>query len=664
MFFGRASWLEQLTISVMVLQLLSACGGGGGGATLNDTPNPTVAAQIADIAPDNAQDTVSVFVALDTSQTVSAIDSVLDSADAQRVQSQNNFLQALQTHSRQTLQGVDSTSSCTSSSLASRINQAHTPSSGNAVRIDLNACELDALPKLKGVSSVYADLALSTQGISTTITANTVNNINEAVKLSFNGITAQPTLNAHTADGTGQVIALMDSGVEGNHPALGNSKILTGACFSTATNGGRGFCPNGQNIDTSSTNAGVSCAERWAGTRAEALQAGCHHGTAMAAAASMSYNTNNVTAKGMAPNAQILPVQVFNETVTSTGKSLSSSAGDLLAAVEWVTTEARRRRSAGLSPIVAMNMSLGGGSYSAACDSDYVGGLFKTAFANLRNQGVLPIVAAGNGGLKNAMSFPACVSNSLSVSAAKLGYTDLASYANFNTQTKLIALGGDSDGSGRYALPVLCLTAGSYNCWQEVAGTSPATAMTSGAVAALYSVKPDTNLSEVERVLTTDLTGASTSALHLSVSTGNTAVIRPLLRVTANAYALLGATENNTGSTNSSNTTNTATAQAQICVYGQPNYLGGQACAIQAYGANTNDENKDLFYRFTGKVGSIRITDVQTKADLPVNTATVTLYTALVANSQSGSVNVSTPNTTRLTVFNNPTIRMIRIQTQ
>jgi len=656
---------HRLIVPFFLSAILAGCGGGGGGGdTLNNTPNASVAAQVADIAPANTDDTVSVFVALDSSNTAAGISGMFQTEDEQRTQSQQNFLAALKANAGGALQATTG-SSCTTADLATRINQAHTPNSGNAVRIDLNACELDLLPKLKGVAAVHADIPMSTQNI----TSSTVAKTNGAVTLSFNGITAQPTLNARVADGTGQVIALMDSGVETQHPALGSSKILNGACFSTPTNGGRGFCPNGLSTDTSSTTAGKSCADTWSGTRSEAIQAGCGHGTGMAAAAGMNYNVGGVTAKGIAPNAQILPVQVFNETITSTGKSLSASAGDLLAGIEWVTSEARRRRNAGQSPIVAMNMSLGGGSYTAACDSDYVGSLFKTAFTNLRTQGVLPIIATGNGGTKNAIAFPACVSNTVSVSAAKLNYSGLASYANFSSQTQLIAIGGDVDGTGRYALPVLCPTAGSYDCWQEVAGTSPATALASGGVAALYSVKPSATLAEVESAMTTDIAAlglSGSSAMHLAVNDGSQTITRPALRITASGFRLLGAAESNGSASNTSGGTNTdpVIAQAQICLFSKPNYVGAMACATQAYGTGAPIEGKDLFYRFSGKVGSIRIMDVQTNAQLAANKATVTLYTALSTSSQSGSVNASTSDTTRLTVFNNPTIRMVRIQTQ
>lgn len=657
-------------VTALILAVLSGCGGGGGGSSntnLSDTPNPTVATQVADIAPDNTEDTVSVFVALDSSSTtVSGISTLLLTEDELRVQSQQNFLASLKVNAQSGALQAANGNTCTAADLATRINQAHTPSSGNVVRIDLNACELDLLPKLKGVAAVYADIPMSTQSLDSTTLSKTTT----AVKLSFDGITAQPTFNARAVDGTGQVIAIMDSGVEDRHPALGSSKVLSGACFSTASNGGHSFCPNGQNTDTSSSTAARSCADTWLGTRDQAIQAGCGHGTGMAAAASMRYTTSdNVVINGIAPNAQILPVQVFNQTITSSGnKTLSASAGDLLAGVEWLTNEAKRRRNAGLAPIVAMNMSLGGGSYTSACDSNYVGSLFKTAFTNLRNQGVLPIVATGNGGTKNAIAFPACVSNALSVSASKLGYSSLASYASFSNQTKLVALGGDVDGTGRYALPVLCTTSGDYDCWQEVAGTSPAAALTSGGVAALYSAKAGATLSDIESALTTDIAGLNltgSSAMHLSVSDGSQTITRPALRLTASAYRLLGLTESG-GSASSNNNTNTdpVITQAQICIFSKPDFLGGQACATQGYGPNASADSKDLYYRYTGKVGSIRITDVQTGTALATNKATVTIYTALSTTSQFGSVNATSADTTRLTVFNNPTIRMVRIKTQ
>ena len=651
-----------LLLSVSLVAALQACGGGGGGGgSTSSNTDPTIAAQVQDIAPSNDQDTVSVFVALDTSTTLSAFFTGA-SEEQQRAQRQADFLARLQDASRTPAGGVSS--SCAATDLVSRIQQAHSPSSGDAVRIDLNACELNLLPKLKGVNGVHADIALSTQTAAVS-NADLVKTL-DAVKMSYDGQTAYTPLNGYTANGQGRLIALLDSGVEVNHPALGNGKVLNGVCFSTASNGGIGFCPNGQNIDTTSGNAARSCVDAWSGTRTEALQAGCGHGTAMAGAMGMSYNVSGVTAQGVAPNVQILPVQVFSQSVTASGKSLTASAGDLLAGIEWVTREAQRRRSGNLTPIVAMNLSLGGGSYTSTCDGDYVGSLFKNAFNNLRAQGVLPIVAAGNGGTINAVSFPACVSNTVQVSAAKLGYTGLASYSNFSAQTKVIAIGGDVDGSGRYLMPMVCSTSGSYDCWQAVAGTSPATAFVSGGVAALYSVKPNSTLSEVESALTTDIAAlnlSGSSAIHLTINDGNQSITRPALRLAASANRLWGTPESG-GNTNTGNsiTNDTNMSLAQICIYARANFAGGQACAIQGYGANAT--NKDLFYRYDGKVGSIRITLPRSSTNLANGIATVTIYPAMTTNSLSGSVSVTNANTVRLTGANNPTIRMIRIQTQ
>jgi hypothetical protein len=662
------------TASLLLASLLAGCGGGGGGSTtLNDTSNPSVAAQVADIKPSNSQETASVFVALDSSNTVSGAASVFESDDAQRIQSQKNFLAALQSNATNTLSGASTDGSCSTSDLSTRISQAHTPISGNAVRIDLNACELDLLSKIKGVSAVYSDIPMSTQSLPSTTLSKTIT----ATKMSFNGTTAQPTIGTQTLDGAGKIVAVLDTGVEERHPALGSSKVLPGACFSTASNGGKGFCPNGLSIDTASASAARSCVDTWNGTRDQAIQAGCAHGTGMASAASMRYTTSDsVLINGIAPSAQILPVQVFNQSITSSGQTLSASAGDLLAGIEWVTAQAKQRRAAGQTPIVAMNMSLGGGSYTAACDSDYVGGLFKTAFTNLRTQGVLPIVATGNSGTKNAIAFPACVSNAVSVSAAKLSYSGLASYANVSSQAKLIAIGGDVDGSGRYTLPVLCPTSGSYDCWQEVAGTSPATALVSGGVAALYSAQPSATLADVESALTTDIASkklANTTAQSLTVSDGGQTITRPALRLTASAYQLLGQSEPAAPTAPTPTPTpspDTPLKMAQICVFNKPSYTGSKACAIQLYGSTQTSGafasfvNKDLFYRYSGKVGSIRMTDLGTANDLAAGTATVTLYAGLSVSSGSGTVTVSSADTSQITGSNNPTIRMIRITTK
>ena len=508
---------------------LSACGGGGGSAGIASA-SPVLAEQIRDIKPSDATDTVSVFVQLGSSNPAAGVAAVGDDA-AQRQQLQSQFLADLQRVVVQPAAGAATSTTCDAEALKARIAKAFSPKSGAAVRIELSACELDLLPAIPNVKGVHVDIPLA-------LSASAADTLALEVKRVFDGTTAW-RINGQTADGAGKVIAVIDTGVESQHPAL-RGKVLPGACFSTSGAGSVGLCPNGQSADTTSAGAGGSCASsRLFSSRSAAIQAGCGHGTSMAGVAAMDYSATSRSSLdgGVAKTAQILPIQVFSQQTDSGMVSLGSTSGDLLAALEWLDQQADKPEYKG--KIVAVNMSLGGRSFASACDGEYLGGLFKNVFASLRAKGVLPVVAAGNDGNRAGVSFPACVSNAIQVAASRLNHAGLASYSNFSAQVKVIAPGGDVDGSGRYAMPAVCQWSDSFDCWQAAAGTSPATAMVSGAVAALSTVAPNASTAQIEAALTTDLTG-SLSSLAKTLTESSSGLTRPALRVTASAYSLLG----------------------------------------------------------------------------------------------------------------------------
>ena len=504
--------------------VLAACGGGGGSAS--STHNPTVAAQVQTLKPNSTEDSVGVFVELDTTKLSAAAQSDGEALAQQRAL-QEAFLAQLAQAAKNPVAAGASTTSCDVAQLTQRIKDAYLPASGAAVRLELSACELDLLPGMPLVSGVYPDMPLSPQN-----SATTVSSINTAVKYSFDGTTAWPKYSDIAADGTGVVVAVIDTGVELQHPAFAG-KLEKGACFSTPTTGGQAFCPNSTTVDTTSANAGESCINSF-GNRSAANSAGCGHGTSMAGVAAMNYtNASNtsIKASGVANNARILPIQVFTGGISSGKASIYANSGDLLRSIEWLTTEAQRRNTNNLPRIAAVNMSLGGGSYTSACDTDYTGNLFKTAFANLRAQGVLPVVAAGNEGYDSAVSFPACIGNVVAVGATKLGSSAIASYSNISPQVKVFAQGGDRGAS--FSIPTTSNNAASLDAWAAAAGTSPATAMVSGAVAVLRQLKPAATLADIEAALQTsdkatiiDRTGTSRSI--------------PQLRVTAAANKLTG----------------------------------------------------------------------------------------------------------------------------
>jgi uncharacterized membrane protein YgcG len=646
-----------LVLSASLTLILAACGGSGGDASpVSAESNAAVAAQIDEIRPADETESVGVFVELDGNAPVAA--AALNDSDARRVWLQQRFLADLGAAAAGPVAGA-ATTGCSSADLQTRLSNAKRPAAGNTVRIELNSCELDLLPRMPMVRGVHVDRLLTTQA------ASDATALQQAVVQSFDGQTAWPTLAGQSLAGGGRVIAVLDTGVEERHPALGSTKVLPGACFSTAANGGTGFCPNGTSVDTVSSTAGRSCVDRFS-SRAAGLNAGCGHGTSMAAVAAMDYGSVAANRGGLARAASILPIQVFN--ADSRG-AISASSGDLLAAIEWVTEQARQRRASGQPPIAALNMSLGAGAYSAACDSDYLGGLFRSAFERLRAQGVIPVVAAGNGGTIGAISFPACVSNALPVAAARLDYSRLASYSNFSSQVKLVAIGGDAVGT--YKTPVPCSSTSSTDCWAATMGTSPATAMVSGAVAALHGLQATPDAAALQSALTANLTANDTRAKALTVS----GLTVPALRVTPSAERLAGVAAtvpdgssgnagsgSGAGTSNGSGTSGSGTSgggtsgggatppggsdgvevivkrSTRVCVYWGAQYSGLSSCAI----ARLDADDSPILYSYLGPVRSVSIRDADTNQPV-AGRVRVTLYASFRTRSDV-SVTQDTPN--------------------
>jgi subtilisin family serine protease len=110
--------------------------------------------------------------------------------------------------------------------------------------------------------------------------------------------------------GSGQVVAVLDTGVDSAHPFLAG-KVVEEACFTSNRVAGSGNCPNGTSTQTG-PGSGVPCTY---------APSGCRHGTHVAGIAA----GRGSTFSGVAKDANVMSVQVFSR---FTGSICASSGED------------------------------------------------------------------------------------------------------------------------------------------------------------------------------------------------------------------------------------------------------------------------------------------------------------------------------------------------
>ena len=106
-----------------------------------------------------------------------------------------------------------------------------------------------------------------------------------------------PTMWANGFTGSGQVVAVLDTGVDSAHPFLAG-KVVEEACFTSNRAAGAGNCPNGTSTQIGA-GSGVPCTY---------APSACRHGTHVAGIAAGQGSTFSGVAKG----ANVMSVQVFS----------------------------------------------------------------------------------------------------------------------------------------------------------------------------------------------------------------------------------------------------------------------------------------------------------------------------------------------------------------
>ena len=179
--------------------------------------------------------------------------------------------------------------------------------------------------------------------------------------------------------GGGATVAVLDTGVDKNHPFLAG-QVIQEACFSSTDSqyGSTSVCPGGV-AESSDVDSGLPCPVNFDG---------CAHGTHVAGivAGNRTY-VNGATISGVAPDAKIIAVQVFsgftgycNDGVVYYDCALSYDS-DQMVALQWLYTN---RNTPAWGTLAAINMSLGGGRSFTVCDDEAI----KSFIDQFRSVGV------------------------------------------------------------------------------------------------------------------------------------------------------------------------------------------------------------------------------------------------------------------------------------
>lgn len=321
---------------------------------------------------------------------------------------------------------------------------------------------------------------------------------------------------AQSIEGSGYSVAILDSGVENEHPMTG-SAITASACFNQIVSGvSTSNCPGGvaQITNLSSGSAGDSCVE--AVLDSANGTDGCFHGTHVASTAAgrtTSFGSGSIS--GVARSANIIAVNVFARFPASqcgpgaTEPCIQSWTSDQIAALDWLYLN---RASLNLA---AINMSLGGGQNFSACDSSDPR---TTVINNLRSAGIATVIASGNNGFSNSVSTPACISTAITVGATTKSDV-VASYSNASSLVDLMAPGSAITAAWQSEEPAPgqnCIAAGTPRApgpdgfchwFSGSSGTSMATPHVAGAFALLREAFPSASVTDIETAL--ESTGVS-----------------------------------------------------------------------------------------------------------------------------------------------------------
>jgi subtilisin family serine protease len=324
---------------------------------------------------------------------------------------------------------------------------------------------------------------------------------------------------ANGFSGSGQTIAVLDTGVDKNHDYFAGGKVVSEACFSTNMGTNPDFdssvslCPGGA-PESTAPDSGLNCDTSQIGV--------CWHGTHVAGiAAGRDVGRGHF---GVAKDASIIAVQVFSKfnnpgNCNGFPPCINSYNSDIIKGLERVYALRATFN------IASVNMSFGDGNFSNYCDGEDAA--MKAAIDNLRSVNIASTIASGNNGSTSTINFPACISSAISVGSTADG-------SNFTTQDTISNFSNTAQILNFYAPGISIISASPGNQLRSSAGTSMAAPHVAGAWAILKQQNPVASVSQILTAL------SSTGKIITDPRAGAGSRKTPRIRVDAASQQLAG----------------------------------------------------------------------------------------------------------------------------
>ena len=318
--------------------------------------------------------------------------------------------------------------------------------------------------------------------------------------------------------GSGQTIAILDTGVDKDHRFL-RGKVVSEACYSGGGSG-ESLCP-GSVTESTSPGSGLPCSDP--------ELPNCFHGTHVAGIAA----GRGPDFSGVARDAKLISIQVFSkygpddcsdedEEEESEGPCIKASDSDVISGLNRVLELSDR------FDIAAVNMSLGSEDTFPSGECDSSGPFYKAIVDKLSAVGIAAISSSGNEESSTGIGSPACISSIVSVGSTDDGSArydgssetttdEVSDFSNSSPELDLLAPGRWI----RSSVP-------GYG-FGRAGGTSGAAPHVAGAWAVLKSKAPNASVDQVLSAL---------KSTGVSITDPRNNITRPRIQVDAALSAL------------------------------------------------------------------------------------------------------------------------------